>query len=512
MTEAIVELRDVFCVHRTGEGDAAALQGAELAVSPAEVLCAVGPSGAGKSTLLRVIAGLQTPSAGVVRVMGEDIGRQNERARAAFRNRHLGVLSESSDAALAPDLPIADSVELPLALRGQGTRRGRSRRALELLESVGLADRARALPYELSGGERQRVALCTAIAHRPALLLADEPTGELDSLSAEQILELIAHVARASEMSVIVATHDPRIAHFADRTVTISGGRIAEESTQGETALVVSEGGWIRLPPRLRRASGIGSRALVADAATGVIVRSAAGPDHSPTPAATSLGLSDDWSPAHVGVRSLTFAYGHDGRRRTVLDGMSHDFAPGRMTAVTGRSGSGKSTLLKLLAGLERPDAGDVTVDRWALSTCDREQLARLRRERIGYMAQEPTAVAFLSALENLLVALDIRGFELDDARSRAASVLAALRLFRPSRQRVSRLSAGETQRVALARALAGGRGLIVLDEPTSRLDEANAAIVADVLALAVRDRQTIVCATHDPQVIDAADDVVELV
>src|SRR5690348_17105235 len=118
MTDVIVELHDVFCVHRTGQGDAAALQGAELYASSSEVLCVLGPSGAGKSTLLRVIAGLQTPSAGTVRVMGQDIGRQGERARAAFRYRHLGLLGQSSDGMLAPDLPVAQAIELPLRLRG----------------------------------------------------------------------------------------------------------------------------------------------------------------------------------------------------------------------------------------------------------------------------------------------------------------------------------------------------------------------------------------------------------
>src|SRR5215475_13365543 len=122
MSEQIVELRDVFCVHRTGQGDAAALQGAELCSGSGEVLCVLGPSGAGKSTLLRVIAGLQTPSAGIVRVMGEDIGREGERARAAFRHRHLGLLGQSSESALPPDLPVAQAVEMPLILRGLADR------------------------------------------------------------------------------------------------------------------------------------------------------------------------------------------------------------------------------------------------------------------------------------------------------------------------------------------------------------------------------------------------------
>ncbi len=194
--EAMVELRDVFCVHRTNEGDAAALQGASLALRRGELVCVLGPSGAGKSTLLRVIAGLQVPSAGVVRVLDLDIGRLSARARARVRHRSIGFLGQHAEALLSPDLPIAEAVGLPLALRGAGSQ-DRHDRVTELLDACGLADRSGARAHELSGGERQRVALCAALAHRPALLLADEPTGELDAASAAQVRALIAELARA---------------------------------------------------------------------------------------------------------------------------------------------------------------------------------------------------------------------------------------------------------------------------------------------------------------------------
>jgi len=160
----IVELRDVFCVHRSNEGDAAALQGLQLDVDEGEVLCVLGPSGAGKTTLLQLIAGLRTPSAGVVRVLGEDIGRLPGRSRASFRHRAVGFLDQDPQAALPPDLPVGQIVQLPLALRG-ARRAARRARASELLAFAALADRAGALPGELSGGERQRVAMCAALAH-----------------------------------------------------------------------------------------------------------------------------------------------------------------------------------------------------------------------------------------------------------------------------------------------------------------------------------------------------------
>src|SRR5206468_5592750 len=140
----------------------------------------------------------------------------------------IGFLDQRAHRVLSPDLPAGDAVALPLALRGAG-RGERIARARELLGAVGLADRADALPAELSGGERQRVALCAALAHRPALLLADEPTGELDAASADAVNDLLATLARAEGASVVVVSHDPETAARADRAVRLRDGRISEE-------------------------------------------------------------------------------------------------------------------------------------------------------------------------------------------------------------------------------------------------------------------------------------------
>ena len=274
MSEAVVELRDVFCIHRTSEGDAAALQGTNLELARGEVLCVLGPSGAGKSTLLRVVAGVQQPSAGVVRVLGRDIGRMPARSRSRWRHELVGFLGQHTATALSPDLRIRDAVGLPMALRG-GPGRERRRRVDELLGAAGLADRADAFGAELSGGERQRAALCAALAHRPALLLADEPTGELDDASAEAVRALIVQLARTNAASVILVTHDLATAEVADRIVRIRDGRIVGERTDGRESLVIN-GGWLQLPRDLLAQAGIGRRASAQPGADGVIVTPAA--------------------------------------------------------------------------------------------------------------------------------------------------------------------------------------------------------------------------------------------
>ena len=166
-----------------------------------------GPSGSGKTTLLRMVAGLDAPSAGRMHVLGEEPSRLRARARAAFRTHRLGFLDQRYAQALSPDLTCREAVELPLALRGVRPPERRAR-ARALLERVGLADRADELPWRLSGGEQQRIALCASLAHRPGLLLADEPAGELDAASAALVYSLIRELVHEEGSTALVVSHD----------------------------------------------------------------------------------------------------------------------------------------------------------------------------------------------------------------------------------------------------------------------------------------------------------------
>jgi putative ABC transport system ATP-binding protein len=355
-------------------------------------------------------------------------------------------------------------------------------------------------------------------------------------VAAEAVRDLIAELGRAHGTTVIVVTHDPATAALAQRTVRIRDGRIAEDRQGGRTAVVVGRGGWIHLPPGMLREAGIGGLAHVRTVAGAVVVTAADdGPHAAPTansaPSANSTPTSNSaptansapppgrhngtvpaWQPALIELRSVTRSRGRGAASRLVLDGLSQTFASGLLTAVIGRSGAGKTTLLRLLAGLDVPESGELLLDGRPLSTRDHEQLAAVRRQRIGYLPQEPTPVGFLSARENVELTLLLRGWDPGRATERAAAVLRTVGLAERARQRVARLSAGEQQRVALARSLAAARGLLIVDEPTSRLDEANAGMVADLLgAAAADDQQTVICATHDPELIRRADRVVTI-
>jgi ABC-type lipoprotein export system ATPase subunit len=501
MTPAL-ELRDVFRIYDAPEGASVALQGLTLAVEEGEVVVALGPSGAGKSTLLRIAGGLDRPSAGSARTLGVDVGRLRPRAAAAFRAERLGILDQHYARSLSPELTCREAVGLRLALRGRPWREC-DLRADELLERVGLRDRAGDLPATLSGGEQQRVAVCAALAHRPRLLLADEPGGELDVASAEAVYRLVAELVRELRATALVVSHDPGATAIADRLVTIRDGRLGEESLPGgESRVVVGRGGWVRLPPSLLRDAGIGSHAGVRAGEDGLVVSPAGGPvaagaDAAAPPPAPPAGA------AVAELRAVEKRYGD----RVVLAGLDAAFAPGRLALVVGRSGSGKTTLLNLLAGLARPSAGEVLLFDRPLAGLSRSGLAALRREGVGVVGQEPGLVPFLSAEENVELALALRG-----GAGSAREALAAVGLERRAAQRVDRLSAGERQRVAIARALVHRPRLLLADEPTARLDEENGRATAAVLLRAARSTgAAVVCATHDPTLLDAGDDELRL-
>jgi ABC-type lipoprotein export system ATPase subunit len=508
-----VEVRDLFRVYSTPEGHAAALQGLTLSVEEREVLVVLGPSGSGKSTLLRVLAGLERPSAGSARVFGADLGRLSLRRLAAHRAETTGYVEQHYSRSLDPDLTARELVGVQQGLAGT-PRQERLLRADELLERVGLAEKRRARPAELSGGEQQRIAVCAALAHRPRLLLADEPTGELDAASAALVYELVGELAREHGCTTVIVSHDVESTAIADRTVRVRDGRVSEEAERGDgETLVVARGGWLRLPEELLARARIGNRARAELGDEGIVVSPAGEPaEPSSGPADEAFAAVQSDGSAVAEVRGVGKRYGEGARATVVLEGLDATFAAGRLTALTGPSGSGKTTLLHLLAGLRDPSAGTVTVLGRPLAEASREERAALRRETVAFIGQDPGLTPFLSARENVEVALALREVEPEEARQRALDALAVVGLAERSEQRVGRLSAGERQRVAIARALAAEARLLLADEPTARLDEANALAVGALFARIARGSgAAVVCATHDPLVVSEADDVLAL-
>ena len=221
--DLVIEATGLTRSYRVGEAAVLAVDGVDLAVSTGELVVVRGRSGAGKTTLLGLLGGLDRPSAGTVRLAGEDLAALGEDDLAALRRRELGTVVQSFD--LIPVLSAAENVEVPLRIARTPVAE-RDARVTEVLGLVGLADHAAQRPPELSGGQQQRVAIARALAARPRVLLADEPTGQLDSETAASIMQLLRRLVTEGGLAAIVTTHDPRVAAFADRVLEMHDGRI----------------------------------------------------------------------------------------------------------------------------------------------------------------------------------------------------------------------------------------------------------------------------------------------
>ena len=207
-----------------GYGGRTILDGLSLTVEPGVTVAIVGESGAGKSTLLNLIAGLETPDAGRIELAGTDLAALNDDGRTRLRRQAVGFVFQAFH--IIPHLTALENTMLPLVLQGVGAGE-RVARAQHMLEAVGLGERAQSMPGELSGGELQRVAIARALVHRPALVLADEPTGNLDPDTAQTVLALLAASARAGEAATILVTHSEAAAQSADRVLRLAHGRLA---------------------------------------------------------------------------------------------------------------------------------------------------------------------------------------------------------------------------------------------------------------------------------------------
>lgn len=273
---AYIECSGLFKIYKASDLEVVALRGLELTVSQGEIIAIVGASGSGKSTLLNILAGYDVPSAGTIRVGDYDLLQMTNREVVEYRRHEVGFIWQETSRNLFPYLTALENVELPMVISGApGSERGK--RALELLDVVGLADRADHKPAQLSGGEQQRVAIAVGLSNEPPLLLADEPTGELDDQTGAEVLELLNKVNQDIRSTIVIVTHDPAIAKSVGRAVAIKDGKTSTETTRevsferrlgGKTSdsdmeefVLIDSAGSVQIPREMLEELNIGRRA-----------------------------------------------------------------------------------------------------------------------------------------------------------------------------------------------------------------------------------------------------------
>ncbi len=288
-------------IFRVADLEVVALQGLDLEVAQGEMLALVGPSGSGKSTLLSALGGLDQPSAGRLEVAGQNLLKLSAAELTAYRRRQVGFVWQQTTRNLLPYLTARENIELLMTLAGTGSRERRAR-ADELLAAVGMSDYARQKPPQLSGGQQQRIAIACALANMPAILLGDEPTGEVDWPTAQMILGLLRNLRERYGLTIVLVTHDPRVAAQVDRVVAIRDGRTSSETihtpdvpaaadtahsthstaqaAQREELVVLDKTGRLQLPGDQRALAGIGRRARVELIDGGILIRPVHG-EHS---------------------------------------------------------------------------------------------------------------------------------------------------------------------------------------------------------------------------------------
>ena len=529
-SDPFIRLDRVYKIHEVANVGVAALGGVSLEVDKGEFAAVVGPSGAGKSTILNLIGGVDTPTAGLVSVAGTDLSELTATDLSEYRRVMVGFLWQGTTKNLIPYLTVAQNAELPLLLAGVRSAANRRQRTGYLLELLGLADRASHLPAMLSGGEQQRAGLVVALAHDPAIVLADEPTAEIDAEGAEQVVKALRSTCTELGSTVVMATHDLVAASKTDVTFRLIDGRVrgpagrASLDSSGRIALpeaaasllgpaeleVELEGDEIRIrsiqeaieyrPESTARAPGVAARPSAPVTATSS--REISGAPPASTAARRASLLS---------AEGLHRTYGQGATSTTALRDVSLQLTPGELVVVIGPSGSGKSTLLGIVGGFEPPDSGTVKWRGRLLAELSAADLARRRASEFGTVFQSLGLFPALTARENVYLPLLISGADPDTSAAAADKWIRRLGLQDRAEHRLFELSLGQQQRIAVARALAPVPDIVLADEPTAELDQEAANVVIQALREVSQRGGGVILASHDPRVLQVADRVLAL-
>ncbi len=489
----IIELRDVVKAYETGEGSFYALKDVNIKIQPAEFLGITGKSGAGKTTLLNMISGVSELTSGEVLFNRNGnketlIHTLNEDKLAVWRGKNVGIVYQSFE--LMPTLNLVENVMMPPDFLGTYRPRISKERALELLKLVEIEEHAYKIPAHISGGQKQRVAIARAMINDPDIIIADEPTGNLDTVTAETIFQIFEKLVDQGK-TIVMVTHDESLASRFTRRLHIVDGVVGEPPQNGAVQFGQA------VEAEITFVSGQTPVTIESDRPCDevVIERTKFQQDH----------------PAIV-LRDVHKVYENAAGKFVALKGIDLQLDYGQFISIVGKSGCGKSTLLNMITGIDHPTAGEVIIGNQHIYEMNKSERALWRGKNMGVVFQFFQLLPTLTLLENTMLPMDYtKTFPFNERTDRAMELLKLVGLEEQAHQLPAAVSSGQQQSAAIARALANDPALILADEPTGNLDTKSAENVLNIFEELASRGKTVLIVTHDPSITQRTDQTIIL-
>ncbi len=486
----IIQMQDVVKIYDTGDVPFVALSHVNIDIRQGEFLGITGKSGAGKTTLLNMISGVSELTSGNILFhwAGSEssspsvpIQTLNEDRLALWRGQNLGIIYQSFE--LMPTLSLVENVMLPPDFLGAYQAAPSKKRALELLDLVGIADHAYKIPAHISGGQKQRVAIARALVNDPHLIIADEPTGNLDSVTAETIFQIFEKLV-AQGKTLVMVTHDEGFATRFSRRLLIADGVVSSPT---------EEGGIAEAPIDLdrERASHHVSKSRIA---------------LSPLP------KEDSGENLAIVLRNVEKIYENAAGKFVALKSIDLQLSYGQFISIVGKSGCGKSTLLNMITGIDHPTAGEVIIANEHIYKMSESKRALWRGRNMGVVFQFFQLLPTLTLLENTMLPMDYCDlYPFSERPGRAMDLLKMVGLEDQAYKLPTAVSSGQQQSAAIARALATDPSIILADEPTGNLDSRAADNVLNLFESLAESGKTVLIVTHDPSITQRTDQTIIL-
>jgi putative ABC transport system ATP-binding protein len=498
----IIQLENVNKTYPVGEGTFSALTDVNLEIRKGEFLGITGKSGAGKTTLLNMIAGVSHLSSGNIQffppdnsesINGEDtiqLQNMDEDQIAKWRGENLGIVYQSFE--LIPSLSLVENVMFPPDLLGNYHRVGSKERALQLLADVEILEHAYKIPAHISGGQMQRVAIARALINEPSLIIADEPTGNLDSVTAETIFQLFENLVESGK-TVVMVTHDDSLAPRFTRRLHITDGKVEEivgtsanQSSINSTHEIVTEEVEKEAEEFVSQINNIST-------------------------AQSSIGSEIKAFPAVV-LHNVDKIFQTPAGNFTALKSIDIQLDYGKFISIVGKSGSGKSTLINMITGIDHPTQGEIIVGNQHIYEMNESERSLWRGKNMGVVFQFFQLLPTLTLLENTMLPMDYCDiYPFAERPQRAMEILKRVGLEEHAHKLPASVSSGQQQSAAIARSLATDPSLILADEPTGNLDSKSAKIILDLFEDLAKEGKTVIIVTHDPSITKRTDQTIIL-